>query len=129
MQIPDEVPKRRTENQGTSGNNSNQKRLRDDAKPIFQRDIGYATPSKDGTAKKSRKEKGGKDFTQEDGKKRSVKTIGGVADDGSFRRSGKAGKRKAEKNLEDVKQVLVDRTGQEVSVPDVISVKEFSDKI
>jgi translation initiation factor IF-2 len=28
-----------------------------------------------------------------------------------------------------VKQILVDRTGQEVSVPDVISVKEFSDKI
>jgi translation initiation factor IF-2 len=33
------------------------------------------------------------------------------------------------KNLEEVKQILVDRTGQEVSVPDVISVKEFSDKI
>lgn len=28
-----------------------------------------------------------------------------------------------------MKQILVDRTGQEVSVPDVISVKEFSDKI
>ena len=28
-----------------------------------------------------------------------------------------------------MKQVLVDRTGQEVSVPDMISVKEFSDKI
>ena len=28
------------------------KRLRDDVKPMFQRDIGYATPSKDGTAKK-----------------------------------------------------------------------------
>lgn len=127
MQIPDEVPKRRTDGQNHQPNN-NQKRLRDDAKPIFQRDIGYATPSKDGTAKKSRKEKGGKDFVDE-GKKRSVKTIGGVADDGSFRRSGKMGKRKAEKNLEDVKQILVDRTGQEVSVPDVISVKEFSDKI
>lgn len=58
-----------------------------------------------------------------------MKTIGGVADDGSFRRSGKMGKRKGEKNLEEVKQILVDRTGQEVSVPDVISVKEFSDKI
>ena len=41
----------------------------------------------------------------------------------------KMGKKKAEKNLEEVKQILVDRTGQEVSVPDVISVKEFSDKI
>ena len=38
------------------------------------------------------------------------------------------GKRK-EKAIEDMKQVLVDRTGQEVSVPDMISVKEFSDKI
>lgn len=28
-----------------------------------------------------------------------------------------------------MKQVLVDRTGQEVDIPDVISVKEFSDKI
>lgn len=27
-------------------------RLRDDAKPMFQRDIGYATPSRDGTGKK-----------------------------------------------------------------------------
>jgi translation initiation factor IF-2 len=58
-----------------------------------------------------------------------VKTIGGVADDGSFRRSGKMKGKKAEKNLEDIAQILVDRTGQEVSVPDVISVKEFSDKI
>lgn len=37
--------------------------------------------------------------------------------------------KKKEKSLEDITQVLVDRTGQEVSVPDVISVKEFSDKI
>lgn len=56
-----------------------------------------------------------------------MKTIGGVDDDG-FRRSHKAQK-KAEKAIEDIKQVLVDRTGQEVSISDVISVKEFSDKI
>ena len=37
--------------------------------------------------------------------------------------------KKKEKSLEDVKQILVDRTGQEVSVTDVTSVKEFSDKI
>ena len=49
-------------------------------------------------------------------------------DDGTFRRGQKVGKKK-EKSLEDMKQVLVDRTGQEVSVPDMISVKEFSDKI
>ena len=51
MQIPDEVPKRRTDS--TPG----PKRLRDDSKPMFQRDIGFATPSKDGTAKKSRRDK------------------------------------------------------------------------
>jgi translation initiation factor IF-2 len=129
MQIPDEVPKRRTESSGSTGT-PGQKRLRDDAKPMFQRNIGFSTPSKDGTAKKSGKwGKWWKDYTDQDGKKRSVKTIGGVADDGSFRRSGKMKGKKAEKNLEDIAQILVDRTGQEVSVPDVISVKEFSDKI
>lgn len=50
-------------------------------------------------------------------------------DDGSFRRGHKAGGKKKEKNLEDIEQVLVDRTGQEVSIGDVIPVKEFSDKI
>jgi translation initiation factor IF-2 len=49
-------------------------------------------------------------------------------DDGSFRRGHKTSKKK-EKSLEEVKQVLVDRTGQEVSLPDMISVKEFSDKV
>jgi translation initiation factor IF-2 len=127
MQIPDEVPKRRPRPDDQSGGT---KRLRDDSKPMFQRDIGFSTPSKDGTAKKSgRGGKWGKDFTMEDGKRKSVKTIGGVADDGSFRRSGKMKGRKQEKNLEDIAQILVDRTGQEVSVPDVIRVKEFSDKI
>ncbi len=57
-----------------------------------------------------------------------MKTIGGVDSDGGFRRGHKTSK-KAEKSLEDVKQVLVDRTGQEVSIAGVISVKEFSDKI
>ena len=50
MQIPDEVPKRRTES--TSSSPSSQARLRDDSKPMFQRNIGFMTPSKDGTAKK-----------------------------------------------------------------------------
>ena len=31
---------------------THEKRLRDDVKPMFQRDIGFATPSRDGTAKK-----------------------------------------------------------------------------
>ena len=53
----------------------------------------------------------------------------GALDDGSFHRGHKVNSKKKEKSLEDVKQILVDRTGQEVSVSDVISVKEFSDKI
>ena len=99
--------------------------MRDDSKPMFQRDIGYATPTKDGTAKKGKDIKG-RDYT-EDGKKKSVRTHGG--DDDGFRRSSKTGHKKQEKSIEDIKQVLVDRTGQEVSLPEVISVKEFSDKI
>ena len=125
MQIPDEVPKRRTDTPSSSP--AGQTRLRDDAKPMFQRNIGFMTPSKDGTAKKSGKGKTGKDYA-DDAKRRSVKTIGGAGDDGSFRRGHKVSK-KREKSLEEIAQVLVDRTGQEVSVPDMISVKEFSDKI
>lgn len=102
-------------------------RLRDDAKPMFQRDIGYATPSRDGTAKKIGKEKG-KDYVDADGRKRWLKMVWAL-DDGSFHRGHKVNSKKKEKSLEDVKQILVDRTGQEVSVSDVISVKEFSDKI
>ncbi len=129
MQIPDEVPKKRPSNGplppvGAWG----QARLRDDSKPMFQRNIGFMTPSKDGTAKKWGKGKWGKDFAADDAKRRGVRTIGWVNDDGTFRRGQKVGKKK-EKVIEDMKQVLVDRTWQEVSVPDMISVKEFSDKI
>lgn len=47
-----------------------------------------------------------------------------------FRRGKKlSSKKKEEKSLEDISQVLTDKTGQEVFIPDVISVKEFSDKI
>ncbi len=57
MQIPDEVPKRRSDamtprrTDGTSTPSASS-RLRDDSKPMFQRQIGYTTPTKDGTAKK-----------------------------------------------------------------------------
>jgi translation initiation factor IF-2 len=126
MQIPDEVPKRRPVGTPYPPVLSGPSRLRDDSKPMFQRNIGFATPSKDGTAKKWGK--WGKDYVMENGKRKSVKTIGWVNDDGTFRRGNKISKKK-EKALEDMKQTLVDRTGQEVSVPDMISVKEFSDKI
>ena len=102
-------------------------RLRDSAKPMFQRDIGFSTPTRDGTAKKWGKP-GSRDYSAE-GKKKWLKSVGGDADDGSFRRGHKASSKKKEKALEDVKQILVDRTGQEVFVGDMISVKEFSDKL
>jgi translation initiation factor IF-2 len=102
-------------------------RLRDSAKPMFQRDIGFSTPTRDGTAKKWGKP-GSRDYSAE-GKKKWLKSVGGDSDDGSFRRGHKAGGHKKEKALEDMKQILVDRTGQEVFVGDMISVKEFSDKL
>ena len=126
MQIPDEVPRRRTDASGAPIS-AEKKRLRDDVKPIFQREITFATPMKDGTAKKAKKDKNGKDII-DGGHKRGVKTIWGD-EDGGFRRGHKVSHRKQEKSLDDLKQVLVDRTGQEVDIPDVISVKEFSDKI
>lgn len=94
--------------------------------PMFQRTIGFSTPSRDGTAKKTKPGTPQKDYTK-DGGKRGLKNISKV-DDGSFRRGHKTEKKK-EKSIEDIKQILVDRTGQEVSISDCISVKEFSDKI
>lgn len=105
----------------SSEQQSGDKRLRDDAKPMFQRDIGYSTPVRDGTGKKSKNHKKHHDD------KRSQRHI--EVDDGVFRRDKKIAKKKKEKSLEDIEQVLTDKTGQEVSIPDVISVKEFSDKI
>lgn len=65
MQLPPEESRRPRRNGETgtrsapSQNANNSGRLRDDVKPMFQRDIGYATPTRDGTAKKSgKKEKG-----------------------------------------------------------------------
>lgn len=44
-------------------------RLRDSAKPMFQRDIGFSTPTRDGTAKKGGKP-GARDYASADGKKK-----------------------------------------------------------
>lgn len=51
-------------------------------------------------------------------------------DDGSFRRSSKAKtKKKEEKKVEDIEQNLTAKTGQTVTISDVLSIKEFSEKI
>ena len=58
MQLPPEErrnsrpPRRDGGSPSQQSQQSGPSRLRDDAKPMFQRDIGYATPSRDGTAKK-----------------------------------------------------------------------------
>ena len=116
---------RRNNTPNDTNRSQGERRLRDDSKPMFQRDINFSTPVRDGTAKKG---KGKKDYGDEAMKKKGLKSVGGDMDDGSFRRSKKVGKKK-EKNIEEIAQVLVDRTGQEVAIGDMISVKEFSDKI
>jgi translation initiation factor IF-2 len=123
---PNQYARPKSTTPSTTSDPSRGTRMRDDSKPIFQRDISFATPMKDGTAKK-KKDRNAKDYTADGGKK-WVKVIGWVADDGTFRRGHKISK-KQQKSLDDIKQVLVDRTGQEVAIPDFISVKEFSDKI
>jgi hypothetical protein len=46
-----------------------------------------------------------------------------------FRRAKGIVGEKQEKNIDDIKQTLVDRSGQEVEIGDFLTVKEFSDKI
>ena len=50
--------------------------------------------------------------------------------DSGFKRSNKLIKKaKQEKNIDDIKQTLVNRKGQTVVVPDTLSLKELSDKL
>lgn len=51
-------------------------------------------------------------------------------DDDSFRRSNKVKhKKKEEKNIEDIEQNLTSKAGQTVALADIVSLKEFSEKI
>ncbi len=79
---------------------------------------------------------GKKEFTFDDDSrkwwknKKWFKQTGFWDDDGTFRRSKKsAGGWKKEKNFEDIKQTLVDKTWQDVFLSDFLTVKEFSEKI
>lgn len=51
-----------------------------------------------------------------------------MEDDGKFRRGKKIAFDKRERDAE-IKQILVDRTGQEISIPELLTVKEFSEKM
>lgn len=95
-------------------------RLMDDSKPIFKRDIWYDTPKRDGSTKH------GKPIEVRN--RRERRSEKSEKEQKGFRRGQVSGK-KQEKSVEDIKQILVDRTGQTVSIGDMISVKEFSDKI
>ena len=50
-------------------------------------------------------------------------------EDTSFRRGNKLHKKKEEKKVEDIKQNLVSRTWETVNIPDILSIKELSEKI
>ena len=65
------------------------------------------------------------------GGKKALKTRGYAEDDGGFRRAGKSSlaSEKKERDIDDIKQTLTDKTGQEITIPEVLTVKEFSEKI
>ena len=48
---------------------------------------------------------------------------------GKFRRGKKLSAGKRERDDTEIKQTLTDKTGQEVSIPEMLTVKEFSEKI
>lgn len=52
-----------------------------------------------------------------------------MEDDGKFRRGKKIAKDSRERDSGGIHQILVDRTGQEIAIPEVLTVKEFSEKI
>ena len=53
-----------------------------------------------------------------------------VPDDDTFRRQKQlAPMTRTERNIEDIRQTLVDRAGQEVEIGDFLTVKEFADKL
>ena len=70
-------------------------------------------------------------FGERHGGRKTLKTRGYAEDDGGFRRSGKAAStsEKKERDIDEIKQTLTDKTGQEITIPEVLTVKEFSEKI
>lgn len=92
------------------------------------------------STKKSKKSNQGSDagtdkaFTRKSklvpaGKKQKYRNNLG-SDDGGFTRSGKMkSRKKEEKKIEDMQQILTTKTGETVTVSDILSIKEFSEKI
>ncbi|MBP6921480.1 translation initiation factor IF-2 [Candidatus Gracilibacteria bacterium] len=67
--------------------------------------------------------------TTKRGAKHRLPFLSTEKDDDTFRRQKSIIGEKQEKNVDDIKQTLVDRAGQEVEIGDFLTVKEFSDKI
>ncbi len=68
---------------------------------------------------------GGADFTKP---KKGFKSSGTVEDDGKFRRGKKIAQDRRERDGGG-NQIIVDRTGQEIAIPEMLSVKEFAEKM
>jgi translation initiation factor IF-2 len=114
------------------------------ARPAFNRPSGgaprpaWAGGSRPGQPARPGAPKG--NFRKPDAPKKNFKTTKRGAkhklflaptdkDDDTFRRQKSIGGEKQEKNVDDIRQTLVDRAGQEVEIGDFLTVKEFSDKI
>lgn len=67
--------------------------------------------------------------TTKRGAKHKLTFLSTEKEDDTFRRQKSIGGEKQEKNVDDIRQTLVDRSGQEVEIGDFLTVKEFSDKI
>ncbi|MBP7774114.1 translation initiation factor IF-2, partial [Candidatus Gracilibacteria bacterium] len=107
-----------------------------------QRPGGSGQFQRPGQSRPGQPAKGGGNFRKPDAPKKNFKTTKRGAkhkltflspenkeDLDKFRRAKGLVGEKQEKNIDDIKQTLVDRSGQEVEIGDFLTVKEFSDKI
>ncbi len=101
------------------------------AKPQVNRLQAYAkthqdAPRRGRTSLPNKKPGGAPDFSKNKKGVRVLPVLDG--DDGKFRRGKKIDADRRDKGG-DIRQTLVDRTGQEIAIPEMLSVKEFSEKI
>ncbi len=109
-------------------------------RPSFQRPNPHQRPNPLGAARPSQSA-GNNGFRKPDAPKKNFKPTKKWSkhklafltpekeDVGTFQRQKKFQGEKKEKNISDIRQTLVDRSGQEVEIGDFLTVKEFSDKI
>jgi len=95
----------------------------------FSHDKGGKKFGKDRNEKETPSFGGGKFGNNKKGKFRQDGYNGGYDNDQTFQRKKKSEGFKRETNIDEMKQILVDKTGQDVSIPEFITIKEFSEKI